>query len=89
LEVTVLDIGTKLEDRNEQAQMRMGALTANEWNADDLALVSELPAGSHVSGLPEKRSLGSDFPFRDVGQRAGLSARDGVRAARRLTAGAR
>ena len=81
VEITVLDIGTKLEHGNEQARSRLSALSAEDWNPDDLDLVSRLPVGSDVSGLPEKRSFGSDFPFRNAGQRDRLVARGEVNGA--------
>ena len=78
LDVTVIDMGTRLEETNQSAQTRLATLGPAAWDADDVTLVSALPVGSDVAGLPEKRSLGSDFPFRDIGQRSGVVARNGV-----------
>jgi choline dehydrogenase-like flavoprotein len=72
--VAVIDVGTRLEDGNQQARLRMGLLPPERWEARDLAMISRSPAGSDVGGLPEKRSFGSDFPFRDAGQRGELTA---------------
>jgi ferredoxin len=72
VQVTVLDIGAKLENKNEHARLRMAASSPDHWDPKDLSTLSRLPADSRVRGLPEKRTFGSDFPFRDFGQRQGL-----------------
>ncbi|MDQ1727738.1 MAG: hypothetical protein QOK14_1783 [Frankiaceae bacterium] len=72
--VAVIDVGTRLGDANQQARLRMGSLPPERWEAGDLAMISGLPAVSDLGGLPEKRSFGSDFPFRDTGQRGELTA---------------
>src|SRR5207245_2616525 len=78
IEVTVVDLGGTLEPENAAARDRMAAGGSSEWKEADLALVSRLPEESEAEGLPEKRSFGSDFPFRDMGQLGELVADDGV-----------
>lgn len=78
LQVTVLDVGGLLEGPNHQARDRLAAGTPGDWEPEDLSLISRLPEPSEVRGLPEKRSFGSNFPFRNFGQRDGVQARDGV-----------
>lgn len=78
VEVTVVDLGGTLEPKNAQARDRMGSGTPQAWNAADLALISRLPEESEAEGLPEKRSFGSDFPFRDLGQLRDIVVNDGV-----------
>ena len=70
--VTVLDIGGQLESDKIDARERLSQQPPEMWPAHDLAEITEQPK-THIKGsLPEKRSYGSDFPFRDFGQRAGL-----------------
>jgi ferredoxin len=80
LAVTVLDIGGRLDSVHEEARTRLGATGREHWSPDDLATITQQPVPSDVKGLPEKRAFGSDYPFRDFGQRNSLSV-DGVNAA--------
>jgi ferredoxin len=81
--VTVLDVGGALPADKEDARARVAGLSPGQWSDQDRAAISGLPVFSSPGGrstsggLPEKRSYGSDFPFRDFGQRTGL-ATDGV-----------
>ena len=47
----------------------MALQASGEWAATDLDTVSQPPVHSTLRGVPEKRAYGSDFPFRNVGQR--------------------
>ena len=76
--VTVLDIGARLEEGNEKARARLALAPHEQWDPVDVTTVSQLPVVSAARGLPEKRAFGSDFPFRDFGQREGLSVFDGI-----------
>lgn len=78
LSVTILDIGGRLEDGNEAARRRMASASPPQWNPADVDLTTRLPVASVAEGLPEKRSYGSDFPFRDFGQLTNVAVRDGV-----------
>lgn len=82
VEVTVLDVGLRLSEEKAAARNRLGTLPYSAWSDTDVASITELPvASSPARGLPEKRSYGSDFPFREVGQRAGITASPSVNAA--------
>jgi ferredoxin len=76
--ITVIDIGGQLEPRNEAARRRLSRGGPADWEGSDVELTTQLPVASDAKGLPEKRSYGSDFPFRDFGQLAHITARDGV-----------
>lgn len=45
------------------------------WGRDDLATITRQPVDSDLPGLPEKRSFGSNYPFRDFGQLGALRSR--------------
>lgn len=85
-QVQVIDVGSRLEAPLAQAAGRLAAAEPADWSAEDLSTVARLPDATALTGLPEKRSLGSDFPFRDVGQLAGLHTGEGVN--RALVSGA-
>lgn len=76
--VTMIDIGGGLEDWREDARSRLARVEPAGWRASDLNAVQEPPVPSTGRGLPEKRSFGSDYPFRDLGQTAGIFASDGT-----------
>jgi choline dehydrogenase-like flavoprotein len=78
--VTIIDIGGRLDVANEAARGRLAERRPEEWRDEDLATITQQPVRSDLKGLPEKRAFGSDFPFRDFGQRGTISA-DGVNAA--------
>jgi ferredoxin len=67
-QITVLDIGYRLEPERRDTLLRMSALTADEWDPADVELIRAQPSGAGRKGLPQKRSYGSDYPFRDRGQ---------------------
>jgi len=70
--ITIVDVGHRLDEEAAAAVGRMALLEPHEWERADLDLVQAQPHGVEVRGLPEKRSYGSDFPFRDVSQRTGV-----------------
>ena len=76
--MTVVDVGGTLEREREQVRSRLAATPPAEWDAADLGLVAQPPVPGRSRELPEKRTYGSDFPFRDVGQRRPLDATDGI-----------
>jgi choline dehydrogenase-like flavoprotein len=76
--VQVLDIGGRLEPRNDEARARMSCATPEDWAVDDLRAVSQTAVASGQHRVPEKRNFGSDFPFRNFGQLDGLSSEGGV-----------
>ncbi len=71
--VRVLDVGGRLEDDLEQARRRLAAGPPSTWDPRDRERVAAVAVPRPGLRLPEKRTLGSDFPFRDFGQRTGMS----------------
>ncbi|WP_432564140.1 GMC oxidoreductase [Kineococcus sp. SYSU DK003] len=71
-EVTLLDLGGRLEAQHAAAVSRLGA--GPDWDPADLDLVSTQPVATDRGRLPQKRSYGSDYPFRDLGQLEGIRA---------------
>jgi ferredoxin len=77
IQITVLDLGARLEPEKQHVLDRLSVLDQEHWPDVEMASVVGQPVRSSVKGLPEKRTFGSDFPFRDVGQLMGLtSSRD-------------
>jgi choline dehydrogenase-like flavoprotein len=73
-QVTVIDVGTVLEADHQSAMARLAATPERAWSPDDLARIGLQPVPARRGALPEKRAHGSDYPFRDVGQLAGIDA---------------
>jgi ferredoxin len=71
-QVTVIDIGTTLEPHREEIRHAIAGLEESQWSRKSLAEVSHQPVGTGASLLPEKRTFGSDYPFRDLGQLDGI-----------------
>ena len=71
-QVTVVDIGTQLEADKRRIVDAMQAHDRGQWSNSDVAAISRQPVGTYRGSLPEKRSYGSDFPFRNVGQLDGV-----------------
>lgn len=76
--VRVIDVGGRLEERNERVRERMSHLAPSEWSADDVDIVGRVAKATKDQRLPEKRNFGSDFPFHDFGQLAGVRGTGGV-----------
>jgi choline dehydrogenase-like flavoprotein len=72
--VTVIDIGTQLEADQRRVVDAMTALDRGQWSSSGVAAISQQPVGTGRGSLPEKRSYGSDFPFRNVGQLDGVES---------------
>ena len=70
--VTVVDIGTQLEADQRRVVDAMTVHDPGQWSSSDVAAISRQPVGTDRGSLPEKRSYGSDFPFRNVGQLDGV-----------------
>jgi len=68
VDVTILDIGGRLEDENERARARLAAVLPAQWDRADVDAV-----GQFAVAATDKRALGSDFPFRNYGQLDGLT----------------
>jgi choline dehydrogenase-like flavoprotein len=73
-QITVIDVGGVLEDHHRDAVVRLSTTEPEAWPREDLELIRKLPVGASRASLPEKRAYGSDFPFRDFGQLAGVKA---------------
>ncbi|HEV7677214.1 MAG TPA: 4Fe-4S ferredoxin [Candidatus Dormibacteraeota bacterium] len=76
--VTVVDLGTELEDERRLARERMSALQPGQWDPDDLRLVARPPAGDGAGRLPEKLSFGSSYPFAEAGQLSPMAVEQGI-----------
>jgi choline dehydrogenase-like flavoprotein len=72
--VMVLDIGEELEAGQKAVQASIASTAERDWLSGDIEKISQQPVSSEGSVLPEKRSYGSNFPFRDKGQLSGLRA---------------
>ena len=75
--ITVIDIGATLEPDHAAARDRIAGTPEVLWSPADRELVQHQPVAVRGAKLPQKRTYGSDFPFRDVGQQAGLPAAKG------------
>jgi choline dehydrogenase-like flavoprotein len=70
--VTVLDIGGRLEPERSAAVERLAARDEGTWDPSDVDLISARGAVRRRREVPQKRTYGSDYPFRDLGQTTGL-----------------
>jgi ferredoxin len=80
LEITVIDIGLKLETDREKLVNALVSSSPDEWDERTIELISKQPVAARSSGVPEKRVFGSDYPFRNVGQLGGLTTANGATA---------
>src|SRR5215470_852951 len=80
LEIIVIDIGLQLESSRKRLIESLASSSPDEWDRQIIELISEQPAASRSSGVPEKRVFGSDYPFRNVGQLVGLTTDSGTSA---------
>jgi choline dehydrogenase-like flavoprotein len=78
LKITVIDIGLRLEADRQSAVDTLAAEDPSEWDDRILQRISKPAVTSTIKGVPEKRSYGSNYPFRDVAQLDGLTAADDV-----------
>lgn len=84
--ITVLDIGGELEPDRHRAQLRLRSLAPADWPPGDVERIRRQPVGPGTAvsatkgSLPQKRSFGSDFSFRDFGQLQGVTALGGANA---------
>jgi ferredoxin len=80
LEITVIDIGLQLETDRQQVVSTLASSAPDGWDTSAVEHISKLPVSSGGRGVPEKRVFGSNYPFRDAGQLAGLTAVNGANA---------
>ena len=71
-EVTVMDVGENLEPDLQSALRRVSTGPEESWSPSDLERIGHQPVSTQVGVLPQKRTYGSDYPFRDVGQLGGI-----------------
>jgi choline dehydrogenase-like flavoprotein len=72
--ITVLDVGGGLEPERRQMRDAMASTAEAQWPDHAIRTISHQPVASGNGALPEKRTYGSDFPFRDLGQLEGVRA---------------
>jgi ferredoxin len=72
--IDVIDIGLNLEPDRERVIAGLASSSPDEWDEQMIRLASAPPAATGRSRVPEKRRIGSDYPFRNVGQLDGLTA---------------
>ncbi len=73
-EIIVIDVGTRLNEHKNSIIDRLASRPTSEWPAEEIESISPRVVRSARHALPEKRSYGSDYPFRDVGQLRGVHA---------------
>ena len=77
--VTVLDLGGRLEDERRAALQQLAGRDEASWDPVALRTVTAGPEARGTRGVPRKRTYGSDYPFRDLGQTTGVrSGRPGT-----------
>jgi choline dehydrogenase-like flavoprotein len=76
-QITVIDIGGRLEPDRQHTLDRLAGLSHSDWSQADVDAISAQPVAENAGELPQKRSYGSDYPFQDRGQLAGVSATPG------------
>lgn len=80
-EILVLDLGTELESDHRGIVEQLAVEPAADWAPDQVAAISQQPVASSRNSLPQKRTYGSDYPFRDVGQLHGMRFLNGANSA--------
>jgi choline dehydrogenase-like flavoprotein len=74
VKIIVLDVGTRLEDDTRALVDVLAGAPSEAWSPTIVKEISVRPVVSGSGTLPQKRTYGSDFPFRDVGQLTGVTA---------------
>jgi ferredoxin len=80
LAITVIDIGLQLETDRQQLVSVLASSPPDGWDRSAVERISKLPVSSGGRGVPEKRVFGSNYPFRNAGQLAGVTAANGANA---------
>lgn len=76
--ITIIDIGLELEQERADLVRALSSSSPDEWQASEVERIAGKPAILARGIVPQKRTFGSDFPFRDVGQLGGVTAPDGT-----------
>ena len=71
-QVTVIDVGGTLEPELESARSGIASTDEASWSPLEIGRISRLPSPKRLGSVPQKRTFGSDFPFRDLGQMGGI-----------------
>ncbi|HLN42125.1 MAG TPA: GMC oxidoreductase [Acidimicrobiales bacterium] len=82
VKITVLDVGVRLEADKQAMVDDLPAAPRQSWAQTAIEAISAQPVVPTIDvhpqhptdALPQKRTYGSDFPFRDVGQLTGVTA---------------
>ena len=82
IKITVLDVGECLEADKQALVDHLSGTALQAWPPSIIDAISAQPIVPTIDGhprkptdaLPQKRTYGSDFPFRDVGQLTGVTA---------------
>lgn len=77
-EVTVVDLGSELEPERREIVTQLQRQPPQKWDAALVDRIREQPANQADGQLPQKRTYGSDYPFRNVGQLDGIRSVKGV-----------
>lgn len=80
LQITVLDLGLQLEPDRRRVVDVLAGEAPPDWDEAALRTINAQPVGAGRGSLPQKRTYGSDYPFRDVGQLAGVTVESGANA---------
>lgn len=73
--VTILDIGGRLEAERRDTVARLSVQDESAWRAEDIELISARTVAPVLGVVPQKRTYGSDYPFRNLGQTTGIDGR--------------
>ena len=71
--VCMLDAGIQLEPERARLVQALSQTAPDQWPPQDVQRLKE-GMDSAVSGIPQKRIFGSDYPYRDAAQHLGLSS---------------
>ncbi len=71
-QVTVIDVGGTLEPDLQSTLSRISNTDERSWSTSDVERISHQPVPTRRGVLPQKRTYGSDYPFRDMGQLEGI-----------------
>lgn len=70
--VTIIDLGVSLESDRRELVASVASHHPDEWSDEVRSVLARQPVARIRGELPQKRVLGSDFPFRELGQLEGI-----------------
>jgi ferredoxin len=71
-DITVIDVGARLSERSRSIVDRLATMPRGDWPNEEVRSIRAPTVKPGRHSLPEKRSYGSDYPFRDIGQLRGV-----------------